>query len=157
YAALAQPQPLSVVEIQRLLDDDTLLLEYELGEKRSYLWAVTTTTVSSFQLPPRAEIEAAARKLYDLLSARPKRGDPPDPPFIARAEALSRMLLGPAASQLGGKRLVFVAPGVLAYLAFASLPEPNGKKMAGGTYQPLMTTHEIVNLPSASVLSAVRR
>jgi CHAT domain-containing protein len=67
------------------------------------------------------------------------------------------MLLRPAASQLGGKRLVFVAPGLLAYLPFASLPEPNGKKMADGRYQPLITAHEIVNLPSASVLSAVRR
>ncbi len=54
YAALTQPQPLGAQEIQRLLDDDTLLLEYALGEKGSYLWAVTATTLFSYQLPPRA-------------------------------------------------------------------------------------------------------
>ena len=44
YAALAQPQPLSAAEIQALLDPDTLLLAYALGEERSYLWAVTPET-----------------------------------------------------------------------------------------------------------------
>jgi CHAT domain-containing protein len=66
------------------------------------------------------------------------------------------MLLGPATSQLAAKRLVIVAPGVLAYLPFASLPVPEDRKVAAGTYVPLVATHEIVNLPSASVLSAVR-
>ncbi|HKQ73924.1 MAG TPA: CHAT domain-containing protein [Blastocatellia bacterium] len=163
YAALAQPQPLSVAEIQRLLDDDTLLLEYALGEKRSYLWAVTTKTVISYPLPPRAEIEGAARKVYDLLSARPKRGDPLNPQFTLQAESLSRMLLGPAASQIGQSgqsvktRLVFVAPGVLSYLPFAALPFPADVKSPAGNYLPLVATHEIVNLPSASVLSVIRR
>ena len=157
YAALTQPQPLSAAGVQGLLDDDTLLLEYALGEKRSYLWVVAPASVTSYELAPRAEIEAATRKVYDLLTARPKRGALPDPLFIAQAEALSRMLLGPAASQLGKKRLVFVAPGLLAYLPFASLPEPDGKKMSAGTYLPLIAKHEIINLPSASVLSAVRR
>src|SRR5262249_12312675 len=40
YAALARPQPLTLPEMQRQLDEDTLLLEYSLGEKRSYLWAI---------------------------------------------------------------------------------------------------------------------
>src|SRR5207253_797453 len=37
YAALTQPAPLDLQEIQTLLDPDTLLLEYSLGEERSYL------------------------------------------------------------------------------------------------------------------------
>src|SRR5262249_19435527 len=42
YAALTQPQPLSGEEIQRQsLDDHTALLEYALGDDRSYLWLVT--------------------------------------------------------------------------------------------------------------------
>ncbi len=76
-------------------------------------------------------------------------GQLPDPQFIQQAQALSRMLLGPATSQLAAKRLVIVAPGVLAYLPFASLP-------VAEDHLPLVATHEIVNLPSASVLSAVR-
>ena len=62
YAALTQPQPWNAAEIQRrLLDRDTLLLEYRLGEKRSFLWAVTPDSLKSFELPGRAEIESVAR------------------------------------------------------------------------------------------------
>ena len=71
YDALTQPQPLSVERIQReLLDDYTLLLEYALGEERSYLYLVSSSSLQTFTLPPRAEIEMQARRVYDLFSAR---------------------------------------------------------------------------------------
>src|SRR5262249_57473853 len=71
YAALTQPAPLGLAEIQTAVtDDSTLLLEYSLGEERSYLWAVTATSFSSYELPPRARIEAATRRCYELLTAR---------------------------------------------------------------------------------------
>src|SRR6185503_15395677 len=56
--------------------------------------------------------------------------------------------------QLKGKRLLFVADGVLQYVPFASLPVP-----AAGpafSYRPLILDHEIINLPSASVMAALR-
>src|SRR5262249_19757205 len=69
YAALTQPQPLSITEIQQqVLDDNSLLLEYMLGEERSYVWAVTRTNVSGYTLPSRAKIEEAARQFRDLLT-----------------------------------------------------------------------------------------
>jgi len=158
YAALTQPQPLGLTEIQQqALDEDTLLLEYALGEKRSYLWLVSQRSIDSYELPPRAEIEAATRRVYEMLTARPKRGTPPDPQFIAQAKALSGMLLGPAAAQLGAKRLVVVAPGALSYLPFAALPAPEDKKRPVGDYDPLIAKHEVVSIPSASVLSIIRR
>jgi CHAT domain-containing protein len=64
---------------------------------------------------------------------------------------LSRMLLGPAAAELKNKRLLIVAEGVLQYVPFAALAEPD----EGGT--PLMVKHEIVTLPSASVLGVLRQ
>jgi len=158
YAALTQPQPLGLTEIQqRALDEDTLLLEYALGEKRSYLWLVSQRSIDSYELPPRAELEAAARRVYELGAARPKRGTPPDPQLIAQARTLSRILLGPVAPQLGGKRLVVVAPGALSYLPFAALPAPEDKKRPAGDYEPLIAKHEVVSIPSASVLSIIRR
>src|SRR5262249_37169663 len=72
YAALMQPQPLTADEIQQQLDDDSLLLEYSLGDQRSFLWAVTPKTVTSYELPNRKVIEAAAQNIYDLLTS-PKR------------------------------------------------------------------------------------
>ncbi|MGH9751640.1 MAG: CHAT domain-containing protein [Blastocatellia bacterium] len=158
YAALTQPQPLSLTEIQQqALDEDTRLLEYALGEKRSYLWLVSHRSIDSYELPPRAEIEAATRRVYELFTARPKRGAPPDSQLIAQARTLSRMLLGPVAPQLGGKRLVIVAPGALSYLPFAALPAPEDKKRPAGDYEPLIAKHEVVAIPSASVLSLIRR
>jgi CHAT domain-containing protein/predicted negative regulator of RcsB-dependent stress response len=158
YAALTQPQPLGLTEIQQqALDEDTLLIEYALGEKRSYLWLVSQRSIDSYELPPRAEIEAAARRVYELLILRPKRWTPPDPQLIAQARALSGMLLGPVAPQLSGKRLVVVAPGALSYLPFAALPAPEDKKRPAGDYEPLIAKHEVVSVPSASVLSIIRR
>ena len=62
YAALIEPQPINVQEIQkRVLDADTLLLEYALGDEKSYLWAVTPDEVKSFELPGRAAMEQAAQ------------------------------------------------------------------------------------------------
>src|ERR671918_131602 len=70
-STLKQPAPLGLEEIQSVVtDDSTLLLEYSLGEERSYLWAVTATSFASYELPPRATIEAAARRCYELLTAR---------------------------------------------------------------------------------------
>src|ERR1044071_10300490 len=74
YAALMQPRPLTLKEIQtQVLDQDTLLLEYSLGEERSYLWVVTSSSINSYELPKRSDIETAARQFYDLLNARNTR------------------------------------------------------------------------------------
>src|SRR5262249_52757521 len=73
YAALAQPQLLTLPEIQRQLDEKTVLLEYALGAERSYLWAITPDTLDSYELPGREQIERAARRVYDLLVARGRR------------------------------------------------------------------------------------
>ena len=58
YAALTQPRVLTAAEIQReLLDRDTLLLEYSLGEERSYLWVVGQDSLHTYTLPARKIIE----------------------------------------------------------------------------------------------------
>src|SRR6185436_14606053 len=59
YAALTRPEPLAAPGIQRLLDENTVLMEFALGEKRSWLWVVTPSDITSHQLGPRSEIEKA--------------------------------------------------------------------------------------------------
>jgi CHAT domain-containing protein/Tfp pilus assembly protein PilF len=135
YAALTRPQPLSLAEIQQqALDDDALLLEYALGEERSYLWAVTRTSITSHELPPRREIEQAAYRVRDLLTARNRvvRFETPDErqariaqsaaEYPKAAAALSQMLIGPVVEQLEKKRLLVVGDGALQYVPFAALP-----------------------------------
>ena len=164
YAALLQPQPLSLEDVQtQVLDSGTLLLEYALGENHSYLWAITNKNQTAYELRPRVEIERTANRVRDLLTARlTATGDPSDRgPRIQQADGeywqearrLSEMLLGPVAKQIAGKRILVVADGALQYLAFAALPIPGG----GSEPVPMLVEHEIVNLPSASVLAVLRR
>jgi CHAT domain-containing protein len=168
YAALTRPEPLAVPDIQRLLDENTVLMEFALGEKRSWLWVVTPSAITSHQLAPRSAIEKATRRVYELLTARQSitglteeeqiaRVKEADAGFQTEAAALSRILFGQIVDslrqELKGKRLLIVASGGLEYLPFAALPIPTNEN----GYQPLITEHEIVNLPSASVLSAIRR
>jgi CHAT domain-containing protein/Tfp pilus assembly protein PilF len=153
YAALTQPSPLSVGEIQRqLLDDNTMLLEYSLGADRSFLWAITPDSVSSFELRKRSEINAAARRAYELLNESGQR--------IHRSEAeaalaqLSQMVLEPVKDLLGHKRLLIVPDAALLYVPFEALPEPVS---ATAPTVPLIAGHEVTYLPSASVLAELRR
>ncbi len=185
YAALTQPRPLAPKQIQQeLLDSDTILLEYTLGRDHSYLWMVTIDKVQSYQLPPRAAIETLARRVYQLLTTRqPAPGLTPaqqraretesDAQYQTQAEELSRILLGPVATELGTKRLLIVADGALQYLPFAALPAPQSQRvgsassgskraskarlLTAGFRLPLVLNHEVVSLPSASVLAVLRR
>jgi len=169
YSAITKAQPLSIPEIQQqVLDGNTLLLEYELGHDGSYLWAMTPDGVQSYRLPPRAEVEAQARRVYQLLIARqPEPGmtvaqqrareTTADSQYQTQASILSKMLLGPVAAQLGTKRLLIVADGALEYLPFSALPAPATQATENkADPKPLILDHEIVSLPSASVLALLR-
>jgi CHAT domain-containing protein len=152
YAALKQPQPLSLSQIQQqVLDDNTLLLEYSLGKEHSYLWAVTKTTLTSYQLPKQADIDAAAKSfLKDIKDGKGTNKTP----VTKEANNLSQMLLAPVAQQLGQHRLLVVGDGTLQYVPFAALATPQS---LGSKYQPLILDHEIINLPSASTLGIIRQ
>jgi CHAT domain-containing protein/Tfp pilus assembly protein PilF len=182
YAALTQPLPSSLKQIQReVLDPGTLLLEYSLGTDRSYLWAVTSDAIESFELPPRDEIEKSVRHIYGLLTARNRhirfetpeekraRVSSADEEYRRAAAALSDILLAPVAGKLKDQRLLIVSDGALHYLPFAVLPSPaavsgplsvRGRRTtdrAPRAMDPLFVNHEIVNLPSASTLQVLRR
>lgn len=164
YAALTEPQPIAVRAIQeQLLDADTVLLEYALGDERSYLWVVSATSITGHQLPKREEIEAAAQRFYELA-----KSDTEQPELEAAAASLSRMLLSPAADRLPAKRLLIVADGILHYVPFAALPAPQTRRDSSDLRVaaslrprvgavPLIANHEIVLLPSASMLAEMRR
>jgi CHAT domain-containing protein/Tfp pilus assembly protein PilF len=156
YAALTQPQPLSLGEIQQLLDADTVLLEYSLGEKRSHVFVVTSTSVNVYELPGQAEIASASKGVYRFLSSRsgaiPGEAQRQSQEREAAAK-LGQMLLAPVGGRIQGKRLLIVSDGTLQYIPFAALPSPDAGM---GSKVPLIVEHEIVNLPSASILSVLR-
>jgi CHAT domain-containing protein len=168
-AELMQPRALTLREIQtQVLDPQTLLLEYSLGDATSYLWAVTPTAITSYELPARKEIEKAAREFHDtlalsstpedggVLKKRDIRGELQRQFVVRAAGRLSQMLLGPVAPLLGNKRLLVVADGPLLYVPFAALPLPMGSTSVA-VAAPLITEHEIINSPSSSTLAVLRR
>ena len=170
YAALTQPQPLKLREIQEQLDPDTLLLQYSLAEERSYLWLVSQSTLRSYELPSLRQIEKSARDVYSLLTSRgssvtaesasqkQKRIGDADSKLSAASAELSRLILGPVAAELKGKRLVIVADGALQFIPFAALPSPNLTETASSDgYRPLILDHEMISLPSASALAVQRK
>lgn len=161
-AGRTRPAPLS--EIQSLLDDKTLLLEYFLGDKESYLWAVSKDALKTYFLPGRATIEAKGREFYDLLTAPTGRVRPKTTAKVG--QELSAMILGQVADQLGQKRLLIVGDGILQYIPFSTLPDPavtpnSNRSEPKGEFapymQPLLVDHEVVKLLSASAMVELRQ
>jgi CHAT domain-containing protein/predicted negative regulator of RcsB-dependent stress response len=178
YAALARAKPLTLAEVQRqVLDDSTVLLEYSLGTHQSYLFAATRDGLTLHRLPSRERIERQAIELrQQLIPAGLRRaiagintestrgltlGSPSAAPanvaaYAAAAHALYGMIVAPAASSLGDRRVLVVAEGALNYVPFESLVKnTQGVDYAALSY--LVKTNEIVYAPSASVVAEVRR
>ena len=160
-ATLSLPELLKLEEVQqRLLDDETVLLEYVLGDDRSYVWLVTRTSFSSYELPARAEIETSAKKLHNLIAsrqmiygestaARTARQAQVDAGVPMETSVLSRLILGPLAGKFEKRRLLIVPDGALQYISFAALTDPDTGKL-------LLASHEILNEPSASTLALLQ-
>jgi CHAT domain-containing protein len=180
YSPLASV-PLTLPEIQAsVLDSQTLLLEYVLGAQQSYLFVASSTALHSFVLPNRSELEQQARRLHELFSAF---SQPPafksvaekltwqtqqEQAQLAAATALSQAILLPAGKLIKGKRLLIVPDGALHYVPFAALPELGVVDLVLGAEkkqrhslvpspQPLIVGHEILTLPSASLLAVLRK
>jgi CHAT domain-containing protein/tetratricopeptide (TPR) repeat protein len=179
YAALVHTRSLTLAEVQRqVLDDETALLEYSLGDENSYLWVVTRQGVSLFKLPAgsimnqlamdfRAQLIPPALQRrnvgIDVPAADQQRGlglgtEPPSQntaAFSRASSALYKVAVAPAASVIGDRRLVIVADGALNFVPFEALTTTDH----GGDYSSLdylVKTNKVSYAPSASVTAAMR-
>ncbi len=146
----AEPLPASITaESRQLLSGDTLLLEYFLGSTRGYLWAVSAEGIQSFELPGSETLNPLLRSAYDQISGNAAAigGTASNDQLLE----LSRVLLGPVARQLEGRRLLIAADGIQQYIPFAALPHPAGR------HEPLILHHEIISVPSLAVLAELRK
>ena len=157
---LDESPSLNLQQIQNeLRDSDTMILEYELGDEHSYVWAITANSFRTYELSSPKDIKKAALEVYDFIKAR-QQADV-EALYFEKLRNLSQMLLGPLADQLGNKRLVVIADGALRYIPFDVLlvpaqqtPGPTGSESASRTF--LVATNEVVALPSISTLMAIR-
>ncbi|HEV2836022.1 MAG TPA: CHAT domain-containing protein, partial [Pyrinomonadaceae bacterium] len=151
FDQLTQPTAYDAAQIQsEVIDDDqTVLLEFMLGKQSSYAWVVRKKEIKFYELPDEASINAAAQKVYTLLSNKP--GSDTDQRLNEATEQLAQMVLRPMAEQLDAKRLIIVADGALHFVPFQLLPSPSDR------HEPLIANYEIVNAPSASILGHLRK
>ncbi len=149
YAAITQPQPLTLEEIQEtILDEDTVLLEYFLSKKKSFLWMVTPDTMNSYELPSSEEIGVKVGEFRREIT----NNDTSIKKVQNKSLLLSQIILAPVIDKIGNKRLLIVADGSLQYIPFNALQNPNETEK----YTPLILTNEIITLPSISTIKFLR-
>jgi hypothetical protein len=122
YAALQYPDPLTLEQIQQqILDDDTIILSYSLDTDRSYLWLVTKTTMTSYQLPAKKVIEDLVnkkvlpqfRKPNTTLGSSQNDRNAVLENTLENTIELSNLLLKPIKDEISDKRLVIISDGAL--------------------------------------------
>jgi len=114
--AATGPPPLNPQQLARRAEGTILF--YWLGEKQSYLWAVTPQKTSLFTLPPGSQIDAAVQRYRKAL------GGPQDvlESSDSDGQSLYRILIAPAQALLKKDAKVFVIPdGSLNNLNFETL------------------------------------
>lgn len=147
YADLTEGKTISAREIQSLLDEKSVLIQYKLGDKRSFAWLITKSEIEIFKLPSRRKIEEKAKTFYSLILAN-KREEQDQ--TVQLSKELGKILLAPIIEKVADKRLTIVADGILQYTPFSALLSPKSGSLR------LIETNEIVMLPSASVLAQLR-
>jgi CHAT domain-containing protein len=154
YAALQQPQPITVKQLQdTLLDANTAVVAYHLGRTNSYAWVIDRASVTVHALATMASIDQVARRYHEALSQEvdalsSAQRNKLSAAVRASGAELSALVWRPIEARVNGRRLLIVADRALHYVPFAALPASNGR--------PLLEAHELVYLPSASVLATLR-
>jgi len=140
----------SLGELQRNLPPASVLLEYHLGEQRSYLWIVEPGKIRMFRLPKRAEIKAECAPVLALfpdILAR-KRSPQKQREFDRALAQISATLLGPLRDTFLAPLVMIVPDGILTQIPFASLRISSGERLG--------LARDLVQLPSAAYLAAGR-
>lgn len=156
YADLVYPEPLGLAAIQQLLDSDTALLEYMIGEEISVLFVVTESRLETFRLPIGAgEIDRQVGRLRQILTTS---SGLTTASYLEVASGLYQSLLQPAAGLLEAKSRLLIAPDAgLYYLPFETLlTERSSVRQADfGSLPYLLRRFEVSYVPSASALASL--
>jgi CHAT domain-containing protein len=157
HARIGSEQILESKGMQAAIGPDAVLLQYSLGQSRSYAWAVTTDSIRGFALPGRAAIEEVARAVHADLGKPP--GSRLNSNLKANLAVLSGYLLREVRDLAAAKsRILVAADGALQYIPFGVLPSPPSAGMARET--PLISfggNREIMAVASLSARSTGQR
>jgi CHAT domain-containing protein len=148
YASVKKPQTLRAPEMQRALGPEEVLLQYWLGENTGIVWVVSQRDIVSVMIPGRNQVNRVARRLHNALS-RPRLDSVSRRQRSSDVAELSEMIIAPVADELSGaSTIVVAADGALQFVPLGILLGASGK--------PLISTHQVVSVPSMTVISALR-
>jgi CHAT domain-containing protein/tetratricopeptide (TPR) repeat protein len=134
-------------ELYRHIPEDSCILEYHLGQVRSYLWFVRGSGVQLFELDRSGDIESAAKRTIDLfgdLEGR-QRSSKRQQDFERELARLSDLVLGKLNPAELPTRVILALDGILHRVPFAALQLPLGAGQLG-------LVRELVQTPSAYLL-----
>jgi CHAT domain-containing protein len=167
YAALTDPQPPALAEVQSVLEPGEAFLSLYLGHDKSFVWAVRRDGVASF-----AAVDLGAGQIAAMVAELRKALEPNAstlddiPPFdVALAHRLYAALLQPVEGTWKPARTLLVAAnGALGLLPLGLLPVEPAKVdtaaplFAGYRTVPwLARSHAVAMVPSAAALLTLRR
>jgi CHAT domain-containing protein len=123
-SSFASQHTLEAAGIQARVDSQSVLLQYALGETRSFVWVVTSESIRGFVLPRRAVVEDAAKAAHLDLGRAP--GTRQNPRLDVVLQNLSKLVLHDVSKLVAAKpRLLVAADGALQYIPFGVLPVPS--------------------------------
>jgi CHAT domain-containing protein len=144
YRSIVGPGAPSIDEIRHdLVGSNGLMLEFSLGEPRSYVWAITDSDFRCYTLPGRRRIEQWAAGFADGLSR--STASPETAATLQASRALGELLKEPLEDHSGKSRLLVVAEGKLLLTPFAAIQVANRR----GVFHYLIDSWETSMLPSA--------
>lgn len=164
YAALSNPLSLKAREVQSLLSADEALVLFAIGDKQSFVIALTRDDVDWKQIP--LGTEAMAKKVAAFRRGLQVgiEGDAKSRLFdLALANELYVTLLGPVGPLIEGKRSLLIAPaGALTALPFHLLVTAQPQAAIPDSIADyrdadwLLKRHAVSVLPSVGSLKALR-
>jgi CHAT domain-containing protein len=157
-------RPLTLDEIRgEIGDSETVLLEYALGDEKSYAWLVDREKFSAYELPSATLIHRSLQAFREALMPPAEREHETASEYLQRRNAkeragllhsrqLANLLLG-GLNIPSGRSVLIVPDGPLQYVPFAALLVPASQ--ANTSF--FIAQHSLAMLPSASVLAVLRK
>ncbi len=146
YASTISVYPEKIENIQTLLDEDSILLEYFIGKEKTFLWLLDNDSIRVILLPVKSEqlskeIKSYREEISSNLTMEKIKSDR----WKEKSQKLYKELLRSAEKITKSKKqLVIVPDGILNYLPFQTLVDDKG--------DCLVEKFSIVYLPSGSIL-----
>jgi CHAT domain-containing protein/Flp pilus assembly protein TadD len=129
-------------QLASVLDEESVAVEFFLGERVSHAWWVSVEGVRMLTLPPRSELDRLVETVQRAVDARSEAA-------IDKATAtLSEVVLEPLVDYRDKTRLLVVADGSLSLLPFSQFALP--ARWVLGTH--VIDGFEVVHLPALSSL-----